>query len=285
MAFTRTSTGLQNQHLFHGVDFIVFVEGGQSYTKVQIDNGKFTEGSIDCIFWSKIFEKYKPSSKFKFKAIGSKTAVLQVADDILNNNLTTVYAAMDQEFDTVLNKIYKHDRILYTFGYSWENDVWNENVIKKIVDASSAGNIEINEVIEPFQKFIKEFKFSTYCDGYEFSNNRSFFPRPSNHLKLVDCDLSSPPFMKKDEVNNLVVIKAIVKSRVYSFGSRKKIDCHRYLYGHLLGDLAKLLLKHLLRVKHGISGLGDEIIRRMAITYFLEFIPANIDAYYREIIK
>jgi hypothetical protein len=285
MAFTRTTSGLNNQHMFHNVDFIVFVEGGESYTKTQIEQGHFNEESIDTLFWSKILSNYKANSKFKFKAVGSKTAVLQVAEDIVNNNLTTVYAAMDQEFDRLLGKVYKHNNILYTFGYSWENDVWNENVIHKIVTSTSAKELEMNEVIEPFSKFIKDMKFSVYADGYMFSKNSSFFPRPTNHLKIIDCTLSTPPSPKSTEIDNLFVATGMRKPNIYAFGSRKKICCKSYMYGHLLGDVCKLIVKHLLKVKQEVTGLGDEVIRRLAINFFVAFIPAEVDKYYKETIK
>ncbi|WP_417602768.1 DUF4435 domain-containing protein [Owenweeksia hongkongensis] len=285
MAFVRTTTGLNNQHLFHNVDYIVFVEGGESYTKTQIDQGQFNDESIDTLFWSKILSNYKTESKFKFKAVGSKTAVLQVAEDIVNNNLTTVYAAMDQEFDRVLGKAYKHNNILYTLGYSWENDVWNEKVIHKIVTSTTAKDLEVSEVIEPFSKFIKDMKFSVYADGYMFSKNSGFFPRPTNHLKVIDCTLTTPPFLKKAEIDNLFVATGIKKPNIYSFGSRKKICCKSYMYGHLLGDVCKLMVKHLLKIKQEVTGLGDEIIRRLAINHFLEFVPAEVDNHYQEIIK
>lgn len=285
MAFVRTSTGLNNQYLFHNVDYVVFVEGGISFNKVQIDEGKFNEQSIDTIFWSKIFSNYKPQSKYKFKAVGSKSTVLKVAEDIINNSLTTVYAAMDQEFDHVLGKAYEHDNILYTFGYSWENDVWNEQVIHDIVTSSSAINLDIKEVIEPFEKFIKDIKFSVYSDGYQFTKSSGFFPRPSNHLKLIDCDINTPPFLKKNEVEILRASKGIRKSNVYSFGSRKKICCKTYVYGHLFGDVCKLLIKHLIKIKQDLTGLGDEIIRRMAINCFVKFIPVEVDNHYKSIIK
>ena len=285
MAFIRTSTGLNNQHLFHNVDYVVFVEGGESYTKLEIDQGKFNEESIDTIFWSKIFDKYKTDSQFKFKAVGSKTAVLKVAEDIIDNNLTTIYAAMDQEFDTVLGKLYKHDNVLYTFGYSWENDVWNEQVIHSIVTTSSAKELDINEVIQPFEKFLKDIKFSVYCDGYQFSKGGSFFPRPSNHLKVVDCVISTPPCVKKQEVTNLAVSQALIKTRIYSFGSRKNLCCKTHVYGHLLGDVSKLLVKHLMKIQQDVNGLGDEIIRRMAINVFCDFMPLSIDNHYKNIIK
>lgn len=285
MAFVRTTSGLNNQHLFHDVDFIVFVEGGESYTKTQIDQGLFNEESIDVLFWSRILSTYKADSKFKFKAVGSKTAVLKVAEDIVDSNLTTVYAAMDQEFDRILGKAYKHDNILYTFGYSWENDVWNENVIRKIVTSTTAKELELNEVIVPFSKFIKDMKFSVYADGYMFSKNSGFFPRPSNHLKIIDCALTTPPSLKKTEIESLIAETGVKKPNVYSFGSRKNICCKSYMYGHLLSDFCKLLVKHLLKVKQEVTGLGDEIIRRLAISHFIEFIPEEVDTHYKEIIK
>ena len=285
MTFVRTSTGLGNQHLFHDVDYVIFVEGGQSFTKVEIDQGLHNEESIDKVFWNKILDKYKADSKFKFKAIGSKTAVLQVAEDIVNNSLTTVYAAMDQEFDTILGKLYKHDNILYTFGYSWENDVWNENVIHNIVCSASAKQLNIQEVIKPFEKFLKEIKFSVYSDGYLFAKGSSFFSRPSNHLKIIDCVISTPPCVKKSEVSDLISDKGLVKSRVYSYGSRKNICCRTHTYGHLLGDVSKLLIKHILKVQYNVCGLGDEIIRRMGINVFLNYLPTHIDNYYKQMLK
>lgn len=40
-AFTRTISGSNNQHLFHNVDLIVFLEGGSvSYNKQEVYAGK-----------------------------------------------------------------------------------------------------------------------------------------------------------------------------------------------------------------------------------------------------
>ena len=51
MAFTRTSSGLTNLAQFHGVEFIVYTEGGdKSYTLEEVINGKFNKSSIDIKF-------------------------------------------------------------------------------------------------------------------------------------------------------------------------------------------------------------------------------------------
>lgn len=283
MAFTRTTSGLNNQHLFHNVDYVVFVEGGQSFTKIQIDQGQYNEVSIDTIFWSKVFEKYKSDVNVKFKAVGSKSVILKIAEDIVLNNLTTIYVAMDQEFDVILSKMYKHNRILYTFGYSWENDVWNEDVINKIMSTITAQEIDFSLIANPFQKFLAKIKFPVYADGYQFSKNSSFFPRPSNHLRIIDCNSNNIPCVKNDEVTILINNSGLNKSNVYSFGSRKKIAPKQYCYGHLYGDFCKLLINHLLKTRYKLNSLGDEIIRRMAINYFSDYLTVDIDTHYSEL--
>lgn len=284
MAFLRTSSGLSNQYLFHKVDLIVFVEGGESYTKEEIDSGKYNDYSIDILFWTKILEKYKQDTKVKFKAVGSKTAVVKVAEDIVENNITTVYAAMDQEFDRVLGTAFKHKNVLYTFGYSWENDVWNEKVIIDIIKKTTAKSVDKSQIIKPFEKFLKEIRFSVYADGYLFKNNDSFFPRPNGHLKLVECDLRFCPKLKKREIESLLFNAGLKKSTVYSYGKRKKLNSKQNCYGHLINDFCRQLVKHTIS-RQKVSGLGDEIIRRMAIDCFTNFLEPNVAAHYQRIIK
>ena len=59
MSFTRTNSGLSNLALFHGVDLIVFTEGGEeSYSYEDVLASKFNERSVDIKFWSGIFSKH-----------------------------------------------------------------------------------------------------------------------------------------------------------------------------------------------------------------------------------
>lgn len=78
MAFTRTISGLNNQHIFFNVDIIVYVEGGVSYSLSQIEQGFFNEESVDSLFWNQIFTNFS-THKVKFKPIGSKSAILKIA--------------------------------------------------------------------------------------------------------------------------------------------------------------------------------------------------------------
>jgi len=281
MIFTRTVSGLNNQHLFHNVDFVIYVEGGISYSKQEIDNGLYNDVSIDSIFWNKILNQYKPA-RYKFKAIGSKTVVLKMAEDIINHNLTNVLAAMDQEFDMIQGTNINHPNVLYTNGYSWENDVWNCQVIAEVIHSFSAQNINISIVESHFTKFLKEINFSVCADAYLFSKGQSYFPRPG-HMRIIECNPTLIPSLKKAEVETLFNQSNIKKSTVYAYARKKSIVSKKNCYGHLLGDYCKQLIKFLLRTLYNINGIGDEVIRRNAITCFLKYLEPNIDLHYNNI--
>ena len=283
MTFTRTASGLNNQHLFYNVDFIVFVEGGQSFTKQEIDQGHFNETSIDVIFWKAIFSTFRPA-KYKFKAVGSKTAVKKVAEDIIQNNLTTVFTAMDQEFDMVLNNNLNHPNILYTHGYSWENDVWNEDVISNIIFRLSAIETQTEIILSNFNRFIQDVKFLVYCDAYMFSKGSSYIPRPT-HMRLFSVNGSVPPELNRLELLILQNNLTCTKSNIYSYGSRKTIQVRRNCYGHLFGDYCKNLVKYILRSTHNLNGIADEMIRRLALCEFINYLKPEIRNHYETSIQ
>jgi len=274
MAFTRTSSGLQNLHLFHNVDFVVYTEGGTSYSFEDVKSGKFNNESIDSIFWNVIISKYK-SATIKYKPIGSKSTVSKIAKEIIDNNLQTVYAVMDQEFDMVYQSHLSHPKILYTYGYSWENDVWNKNVIFEIIETLTAKKADTNLITSLYDSFIKKIKYFVGADGYLFSKSDSYFPRPKGHMKLINCDPKKAPLLKKEELINIAHTKNLKRSTIYAFSRRSNICPKRNCYGHLLGDFCKQLVHHILKIKHNLTGIKDEFIKRMAINLFFKY--ANQD--------
>src|SRR5690606_79017 len=109
------------------------VEGGNTqYSKTEVYSGSFNHETVDIIFWSKVFHNFVNDKKIKFKSIGSKSTIKKIALDIVNEQIKTVLVAMDNEFDEILKKQISHPNIYYTFGYSWENDIWNAAVVKSV---------------------------------------------------------------------------------------------------------------------------------------------------------
>lgn len=283
MAFKRTKSGIANQNLFHNVDFVVFVEGGsKNYSKEEVDNNDYNKESDDIIFWERIFKKYKTDVSLKFKAVGSKSTAIKIAEDIVNNGISTAYVAMDKEFDDVLGKEFDSKNVLYTYGYSWENDTLSKELLKDLMDDLTAKSVKDSLIYEPYEKFIKELKLSVYADGYQFTKSDSFFPR-KGHMRCVNCDLRKEPKLKKDEINSLLNQYKLKKSTLYSFGNRNSIDTEKYCYGHLLADFCWHLISYLLKTVFKLKPVGKGVINRLILNRFIDYLNPEKDKYYKQL--
>lgn len=269
--FRRTQSGLKNQHLFYNVDIVVIVEGGdKSFSKAEVLSGLFHEETEDIIYWKNVFLKFRESERVKFKSVGSKSTIKEIALDIVNGQISTVMVAMDNEFDEILNKRAKHSNIFYTYGYSYENDIWNSTVIKAVVEELTAVEIANTIIEETFEKFLKALKIAVYADGYLLKKGASFFPRKSGYLFCVNCVAGDIPLIKKDEIEKKLVEKSISKGAIYSFGSKNKIETHKHCFGHLLADFCCQIIMGYLKKHHGLAAPRKDILYRMGIKKYFQ---------------
>lgn len=269
IVFKRSKSGIKNQHLFHNVDFVIFVEGGKkSFTKDEIYNGSFHSETEDIIFWKNVFESFVNGKTLKFKSVGSKTTIKEIAIDIINDDIETVLIAIDNEFDEPFNNRIEHPNIYYTDGYSWENDIWTGDLIKDIIEVLSAVKVTNSEIEQNFSKFIKDLKFAVYADAYLFKKGDSYFKRKSGHLFCVVCNPTYLPSIKKDVLDLRTIEKGVNKGTVYSFGRRYSIDTAKHCFGHLLADYCCQVVVHYLKNNHGLKNLSKDLIYRIALNRF-----------------
>ena len=112
MTFTRTELGLTNEHLFHRVELVVYCEGEE------IEG----EGnSLDEAFWSRFFRSF--GKTVICKSAGSKSNLRVIIQKILEDKIENTVVAMDRDYDNIIGTKIQHPKILYTHGYSWENDI------------------------------------------------------------------------------------------------------------------------------------------------------------------
>ena len=283
--FKRSVSGLNNQHLFYNVDLIVFVEGGnQSFSKAEVYSGSYHTETEDIIFWRNLFSIFKNTKKIKFKSVGSKTTIKEIVLDIVNGKLQTVMVAMDNEFDEILKQRIEHPNVFYTYGYSWENDVWNHIVIRSIIEELSAVKIETDEIEQNFRSFLKSLKLAVYADGYLFKKASSFFPRRAGVLFCVECTSLDLPTIKGVEITNKIAEKGLKKNLYTRFlsGNRHSIDTLKFCFGHLLADYCCQVIFSYLTIRHNLTGVRKDIIYRMGInkSFQLTFNGSPIHDYY-----
>ncbi|MEP1441595.1 MAG: DUF4435 domain-containing protein [Hyphomicrobiales bacterium] len=139
MSFTRGTRGRNAYHIFYDVDVIAYVEGDD-----------------DVSFWKTIIKAYDGAEflpKMKFKPQGGKLPLLGFADEIIDGSITKSLVFMDRDYDDFLGLMKQHPAIIYTYGYSWENDVLSLSALIEyiqLISKADADHSRTNEELESF---------------------------------------------------------------------------------------------------------------------------------------
>lgn len=274
MTFRRTSSGLSNLYLFLGVDFIVFLEGGTSISRNDVENDIYDSSSEDISYWNSLFRYYYPDKNIQYRSVGSKSVVKSIALDIASGDISNVVTAMDRDFDNYSNNIIVSDNVLYTCGYAWENDCWSDVVItESIISLSgtcSTKRSEIyNKVSLSLNGFASQMKQPIKADSLLIQNEFSLFERDGYQRYFMN-DRSGRLVLNKEEIK-----KSFRKSREnvgrpiyrsYNLSSGDLCDC----FGHLLADYSYRLLFCVLKDIGNFPNLPKCYATSVAITKFSE---------------
>lgn len=242
MIFLRTNSGLSNQHLFVGVDAVVFLEGGKSYSLEEIEQGYCNVNSSDIRFWSRMFSSFKPSSKFDFRSIGSKEILKVISVRIKNREVNNVVVAMDRDHDFFKGSMLESDNVIYTQGYSWENDVCTNSIVlqtyQSMVGAAPSDKQKVGPEIDSlYDEFVRGVKGAVRLDivlslhDYSFFNRDSYFRYIKVARNLSPCiDLSQI----KDSLSKIKKEMARQMARPLTRINDFIYDVSENCWGHLL---------------------------------------------------
>jgi hypothetical protein len=288
MSFTRTNSGLSNLALFHGVDLIVFTEGGEnSYSYEDVLTGKFNERSVDIKFWSGIFSKHNFGKTVEFRALGSKTCSKAICELLVSNTINNIVVALDSDLDDITGTKFISPYILYTRGYSWENDVYHPQLVKEQIESlvylpklpSNYTNI-INESYRQFDRFANRIlklelifrdigsKFITDCSGERFINGKT------------------KPELKIDQIKTLLKQrKDILVKPVNLQGVGAGYCGIKYCYGKLREALAIANISYIVGNLEKQKSLPKNIIVTSMLDRYQRRINHTEDDYYSNIIS
>lgn len=263
-AFVRTQSGLDNEHLFHGVDYTVYLEGGSKSYKLEeviSDENNYSKSTLDIAFWSNIFQRYYPDIKVKFKSIGSKVVILDLADIIIDQNTSHVLLCMDNEFDELLNQRKSDKRILYTYGYSWENEIWSTSTVNAVVKTITCLEPNRNTIEHRYNSFLKDIKNAVFADYFMFSQGASFLPRSKGVLKYIDLS-TIECCVKTEDIDKDICSTGIDCKILESIN----FDIQKFCYGHLLANYCCSMVRLHLKSELEIECPPNDTCNRIAIT-------------------
>jgi hypothetical protein len=272
MTFRRTALGLSNLHLFIDAEAVVFLEGGVSISREDVENGEYSTGSDDIRYWKALFKLYLPSRKLQFRSVGSKQTVKSIALDIKNGDTKNVIAVMDRDFDHLTSMI-EGDNILYTYGYAWENDCWSVRTISESV-ISLAGlcpsklvDIE-DEVNDFFCYFRRKMKQAVKADSLMIQNSQSFFNR-EQPARYIQTQADGKP-----EINTYQIMQSFLNARekvgrpIFRT-TELAIDPIYDCFGHLLAYFSYRVVSYFLRSVYKLPVVAKEYATAVIIEKFV----------------
>ena len=271
MIVTRTPAGVSNEHLFHDSEAVVYVEGGESTRALN------PAASTDVLFWRGLFDTFMAGRRFHFKPRCGKHTLLKLADGMVDGTITRAVVCIDRDHDH-LRGLRQTLGVLYTYGYSWENDVWCSDVVEEAfytlcgVDRNS---VTVRESVrDALAKFASRMRWPVYADVLAALRTESVIPR--GNLKCV-----VPPGSGWPAIDRGFLLGCVREARARSAGvtvrlpKAIRVELWRDVYGHVLGYFCYRVLADLLKTHSG-QNITRHVADAVAIKVSRESMPLDI---------
>lgn len=271
MSFERTKSGQENRAAFLGVDYICYVEGG----------GGHSERSDDIIFWKNLLGTLRPDLKIHFIAKGGKAELEKRASDIIEKNISYSIVAMDSDFDHLLDGKISDRRILYTYGYSWENDVFSKPMLGRIYThvarAPSVPDDEIDFLNQCYDRLSDRMLWPVRADYYALAAKSSVLPR-SSPGRLFERSVSSGlPVVRYEEVIKICA-QENRRTKPRTLPTLPKLtDATRFCPGKVYSHLMILLVSAVLKMNFAQKRMTPLHCKDIALLLLPELLKNNKD--------
>lgn len=288
MSFCRSNSGVTNLHLFYDSDVIVFTEGGsRSYSVDEVEDGKYSTSATDIKFWGSILKTYNYHKKIEFRAIGSKTASKYICEKITNGEVSNIIVTKDRDLDQYLDILVDSPFILYTKGYSWENDVFVKDlIISQIKNMLFEMEIsdEIHSIIDAAYDDFRIYGCHLFKLELLFRKNGISFISNLNGERFFNSKI--PPRIDREQVKNLLITKKTELHRPAINNLNEYVACP-FLnnYGKLIESLSIAIINYICKTYSDYKSIPKKMIESAMIERFSEKISLEKDDYYFGIIE
>jgi hypothetical protein len=277
--FERSKSGQQNRSLFFDVDYVCYVEGGA-------EDG--AEHAHDITFWTSVFRETMPNTKIKCIPRGGKPILEALARDVIEKDLSNTIVAMDADYDHATGETISDKRVIYTHGYSWENDIYTiENLKMTYIAMSHAASIAKN-VSDYFNENIailhSKLRWAVRADFLALTAGSSLLPRNSPGRVIKHETGTGAPIIDCQEIRKLLVeLRSYPRPRSFKTGDVG--DVAKCCVGHIYELLAIYLLKSALRKFCRSASVSTSHARDIALQTFGSLLRSKsshyITKYYR----
>lgn len=262
--FSRTAGGINSQGKFYKSELVVYIEG---------KNQQSVGVVYDEHYYRTIFKYLMKGANIKIKVLGSCLDVLDVYYKVLDGGISNTLSIIDRDYDGILFSKIKDSKLMYTYGYSWENDFWTKDLCLKIISLLVPNP---NEVFIEFQKIISlaEKRLSAAHQA-----NISFIYNGGNLFLLgkkggddgISISNSGKTLITKKEMSKFI---KLIKNSPYRKDIIRHMEDVKYLPCRLIqGHYWEYVITNLISVlskKHSISRTSAQhsTIKNIAFTQF-----------------
>lgn len=281
MKFHRSPAGLSNLHLFLGSDVVVFVEGGpKSFSVDEALQGNYSSASPDIKFWQSLFTFFLRSGQdCQFRAIGSKHTAIGIADLIVEGRVSNVLVAMDRDHDSFRETTRVNPSVLYTRGYSWENDVCRPEIVEEVfwsLSQGARGTVGITgEIRDEFQDFCVQLRRAVYIDILLAFFDQALLPRDKPDSVFVVSGPNNKPRVNKGRLMQLIRKQRELHARPLRRPKNISFNVLTDCVGPILACFYYRVLQYLLTKHSGLKSVQKTIVDSLMIEKFIRYLSRN----------
>ena len=267
MSFLRTNNSFHAVHLFWQVDIVAFCEGGGENVKLEdIPGLKKSTLTPDVRYWTVVLTRKFPTAKIKILSVGNKTAVKEIYKGIKDSGSTHIHCCFDSDYEELLGTKTTENFVWYTWGYSWENDVFSPEVVDLVVRSfCSQPHLfdDLNKVINDILM-----KGLGYCE-----TDIALIKKGRNGLFVRN----SPGGNFLNSNWNKSALKKQISKAGYRRGPRKvvrmnNIDVRKHIFGKLLPHL---VLRLIVEKDAALKSISNTAFCLIALSFFELILAQN----------
>lgn len=229
----------------------------------------YVEGDDDEVFWDNIFSKV-PNFNYLIESLGGSEEINKCIKKVECDGLNAIIAR-DSDYLKHNKKVSEKDNIIYTFGYSIENTLYNKKSIYEITrNCCKSLAVKVDEFDGLFDLFSEKFELLLAMDIVNSSLGLGLEVLYDNCESFMSGRVSSTPCDKKiSEKINCIKDKI---DKIYIDGVLKEIKQENSVVlsirGHFFASwVSKLINNYAARRGKKISLSGDGLYAA-AMTYF-----------------
>lgn len=293
MTFMRSNSGIKNYALFRNSLCTIYIEGRNKCGK----SASASMATFDEIFYNAILKDIFPHIKFYLKVVGSKKDVFAYADRIYQNSIDNAFVIVDKDHEGLTSNILNSDKVVRTYGYSWENDFWSKKlcfqVLKDvtIVDKSKGRN----SFYKKYGRFLHRIHRISKIDLLSKIHGRKYIPSSEKSTGLNIVGTTYFGVCAKD-LRRFNVPSKVEREKILDCGVVKLISASlggvspaKVIRGHLWEHACIHLISNSYKDVTGEKSMPNQVVKNIGFSRFSEnpknYLDKDVYTYYSKSLK